>query len=177
MTESEYIPEFGIKRENEERRDGGCGVVFDPETQRYAVGKQHGNGSLRLFSGGVGPKEDTQKGILREVTEESGLYDFAYVEHTGDALAHYHNSLRNVNRVAKAMCLLVVLKSRNAVPVELEEHEKFDLVWVTAGEILSDLKARNGNRDVDHWIYFLQRSVKRAIELGYDTTSDIEALR
>jgi hypothetical protein len=26
------IPEFGIKRENEERRDGGCAIVFDPVT-------------------------------------------------------------------------------------------------------------------------------------------------
>lgn len=31
------IPEFGIKRENEERRDGGCAVVFDPQNQKYAV--------------------------------------------------------------------------------------------------------------------------------------------
>ena len=29
----EEILEFGIKREGEERRDGGCSVVFDPQTQ------------------------------------------------------------------------------------------------------------------------------------------------
>ena len=28
------ILEFGIKRENEERRDGGSGVIFDPKTQK-----------------------------------------------------------------------------------------------------------------------------------------------
>src|SRR3989338_8889278 len=26
------MQEFGIKRDNEERRDGGCGAVFDPES-------------------------------------------------------------------------------------------------------------------------------------------------
>jgi len=33
------IPEFGTKRENEGRRDGGCAVVFDPASQKYAVNK------------------------------------------------------------------------------------------------------------------------------------------
>lgn len=45
------IPEFGIKRENEERRDGGCAFVFDPATQKYAVGEHHDGGLLRLFFG------------------------------------------------------------------------------------------------------------------------------
>ena len=43
------IPEFGLKRENEERRDGGCGVVFDPVTQRYAVGRQTTDGFYACF--------------------------------------------------------------------------------------------------------------------------------
>ncbi len=30
-------PEFGTKRKEEKRRDGGWGVVFDPRTQKYAV--------------------------------------------------------------------------------------------------------------------------------------------
>lgn len=172
----ENILEFGIKRENEERRDGGCGFVFDPKSQKYAVGKQSENGALRLFSGVVGSKEDIQEGILREITEESGLYDFEYVENIGAVLTHYHNSLRNVNRVAKATCLLVILKNINLVPVKLEDHEKFKLVWTTAEEILSDFKARNKNKDNDHWIYFLQKSVKRAVELGYDKVSKLESL-
>lgn len=169
----EKIPEFGIKRENEERRDGGCGVVFDPETQKYAVGKQHDNGSLRLFSGGVDANEDIKEGILREVTEESGLHDFEYVEKIGEALAHYHNTLRNVDRVAHATCFLVILKSIDLNKVNLEEHEKFSLVWATAAEIISDMEARNENKDNDHWIYFMKKAVARAKELGYDKTSKI----
>ena len=74
------IPEFGIKRENEERRDGGCGIVFDASTNTFAVGRHFDNGFLRLFSGGVDPAEDIQSGVLREVTEESGLFDFKYIE-------------------------------------------------------------------------------------------------
>jgi hypothetical protein len=161
------IPEFGIKRENEERRDGGIGIVFDPQTKKYAVGKQE-NGSYRLFSGGVSADEDIQIGTLREVTEESGLYDFKYVENLGQAYTHYYNTLRKVNRVALATCFLIILKSTDLKSVELEEHEKFSLVWATDEDILADLKSRNENKDNDHWIYFMEKAVKRVKELGYE---------
>ena len=161
------IPEFGIPRENEERRDGGCGIVYDPVTKMFAVGKQHKNGSFRLFSGGVDPSEDVKDGILREVTEESGLYDFKYVEKIGEALTHYHNTLRNVDRMAHATCLLVILETSDIKPVSLEEHEKFDLVWATGEDILADFEARNENKDNDHWIYFFNKATARITELGY----------
>jgi hypothetical protein len=164
---AEGIPEFGIKRENEERRDGGCGIVFDPVTQKYAVGKQHENGSFRLFSGGVTKDEDILEGILREVTEESGLHDFLYVEKIGQAFTHYFNTLRKVNRVALATCFLIILKSVDLKPVELEEHEKFSLVWATAEEILVDWKSRNEEKDNDHWIYFFEKAHNRVQELGH----------
>jgi ADP-ribose pyrophosphatase YjhB (NUDIX family) len=167
------IREFGIKRENEERRDGGCGVVFDPETQKYAVGEQTDDGLFRLFSGGVDENEDIKEGVLREVVEESGLHDFLYVEKIVEALTHYHNSLRNVDRVAHATCFLVVLKSNEVKPTQLEEHEKFKLVWATAEEVLQNWNARNENKDHDHWIYFFKKSVSRAKELGYDTTNTL----
>jgi ADP-ribose pyrophosphatase YjhB (NUDIX family) len=161
------IPEFGIKRENEERRDGGVGIVFDPKIQKFAVGKQHENGSLRLFSGGVDANEDLEKGILREVTEESGLYDFEYVENIGQGFAHYYNTLRKVNRVTLSTCLLVVLKSDALKSVKLEDHEKFSLTWANQEELLSDLKARNEEGGNDHWIYFFGKALNRLKELGY----------
>lgn len=161
------ILEFGVPRENEERRDGGCGIVLDPTTGLFAVGKQHENGSHRLFSGGVDPDEDVVTGVLREVTEESGLHDFAHVEQIGQALTHYRNTLKNVNRVAHATCLLVILNSADLKPTSLEEHEKFDLVWTTGAELLADFEARNENRDNDHWIHFMNKALARIEMLGH----------
>ena len=146
--------------------------MYDPATKLFAVGKQHqidpttgtpapSNGALRLFSGGVSADEDITEGILREVREESGLYDFAHVEVIGQALTHYHNTLRNMNRVAHATCLLIILKSADLHPVELEEHETFSLVWVSADELLADMNARNQNKDNDHWIYFMEKALAR----------------
>jgi len=167
------IQEFGIQRENEERRDGGCGVVFDPRTQRYAVGRRDTDGLYLLFSGGVNPEEDMEEGVLREVTEESGLHDFAHVEKIAEALTHYHNKAKNVNRVAHATCYLIILKSTDLVPLKLEAHEKFTLAWSVAEDILKNWLDRNQTKDYDHWVFFLKKSVARSIELGYDRTSTI----
>ncbi|MFZ2150296.1 MAG: NUDIX domain-containing protein [Minisyncoccia bacterium] len=164
------ILEFGIKRENEERRDGGCGVVFDPKTQKYAAGIKP-NGLLILFAGGVDKEEDVQEGTMREVTEESGLYDFLYIEKIGEGLSHFYNSAKNVNRVAHFTCFLAVLKSANLVPTKLEEHENFTLTWVSAQEFISNWEERNQNKDYEHWIYFFKKAVNRAKELGYDAVS------
>lgn len=172
MDQPSDIPEFGIKRVNEERRDGGCAVVFDPETQKYAVGRDE-KGRLRLFSGGVNAGEDMRDGVLREVREESGLHDFLYVEKIAEAICHFHNTLKNVDRAAHAVCFLVILKSAQLVPTALEEHEKFVLDWTTPGELVANWQGRNENKDYDHWIYFMKKSVARAIELGHDKTSKI----
>ena len=171
MNQDTSIPEFGIKRDNEERRDGGCGIVLDPKTGLYAFGRQDHDGLCRLFSGGVEDGEDIEKGVLREVTEESGLADFLYVEKIAEAFTHYHNSLKNVNRVAHATCFLVVLKSTDLIGVQLESHEKFKLAWATSDEIFADWESRNENKDYDHWIYFFKKAVRRAVELGYDKVS------
>ncbi len=165
------IREFGIQRENEERRDGGCAIVFDPATKRYAVGKKTNGGFLMLFGGGVSAQEDIQEGVLREVVEESGLYDFLYVEKIGEAIAHYYNSAKNVNRVTHVTCFLVILKGSDVKDVQLEEHEKFKLSWATAKDIISNWEAGNANKDVDHWIYFFKKAIQRAAVLGHDTTN------
>jgi len=160
------IPEFGIKRENEVEVSGGCAIIFDPATKKYAVGKQE-NGRLRLFSGGVDKSEDIEKGVLREVAEESGLHDFLHVEKIGEAYTHYYNSLKNSNRVGYATCFLMVLRSADLLPLKLEAHEKFTLDWATAKEMLQDWESRNENKDNDHWIYFFKKAVEKLNGLEY----------
>ncbi|HYF28935.1 MAG TPA: NUDIX hydrolase [Candidatus Paceibacterota bacterium] len=160
------IPEFGIKRENEERRDGGCAVVLDPASGLYAVGERTDDGMLILFSGGVDEGEDMHEGILREVREESGLHDFGTTEKIAEALTHYYNRAKGVNRCAQATCLLIVLNSTASVAPTLEAHERFSLVWRTPEEILENWKLHNHDQGLDHWMYFLTRGVARARELG-----------
>jgi 8-oxo-dGTP pyrophosphatase MutT (NUDIX family) len=155
------IPEFGIKREDEERRDGGCAVIYNPKTNKFAVAQEDNDGLYRLFSGGVDTDENIQEGILREIVEESGLYDFKSVEKIAEAITHYHNNLRNLNRVAHATCLLIILNSTKTKPLKLEEHEKFHLTWVNANELLKNWRERNSDHDHDHWVHFFQIAQKK----------------
>ena len=60
----ENIPEFGTCRENEERRDGGCAVIYDPTTGLFGIGKRELDGLYILFAGGVEADEDMTQGIL-----------------------------------------------------------------------------------------------------------------
>jgi 8-oxo-dGTP pyrophosphatase MutT (NUDIX family) len=167
------IPEFGIKKENEERRDGGCAVVFDPASQRYAVGSPDNQGAYSLFSGGVDETEEIEQGVLREVNEESGLHNFARVERIAEAFTHYYNNRKKVNRVAKATCFLVILEDADVIPTKLEAHENFTLVWKTAHEILENWESKDQNQDYSHWIYFFKKAITRARELNYDTNSSL----
>lgn len=161
------ILEFGLTRENEERRDGGCAVIFDPATGLYAVGERSTDGGYILFSGGMQEGEDVETAVLREAREESGLYDFAQVEKIAEAMVHYRNSLKQVNRVGHATCFLVILRSSDLQPTALEEHEKFHLVWKTRAQVLANWAADTTGHGLDHWIYFLNAAGERAVELGF----------
>jgi ADP-ribose pyrophosphatase YjhB (NUDIX family) len=177
MRYREGLPDIGIERENEERRDGGCAFVFDPETQKYAVAKHPLTNNLsHLFAGGVDSNEDIEEGVLREVTEESGLNDFKHVEKICEAFVHYHHSVKKINRIAKTTCFLVILESRNNVGHNQEEHEKYDLVWTSAREILDSWLSREEDRRPHHWIHFMSLAVPKAIALGYDKTTNFDEL-
>jgi leucyl-tRNA synthetase len=165
------IQETGIVHPNEERRDGGCGVVFDPKTQKYAVAARP-NGPVGFFGGGVEDDEDSERGVLREITEESGLCDFDHVEKIRTCFAHYNNYRKQIRRSALAACFFVVLKSDARKEPKLEEHEKgLELAWMTPQEIIKNWSDHNADHSLDHWLIFLRESVARAIELGYDTTN------
>jgi hypothetical protein len=164
--QTESIPEFGTRRENEERRDGGLGIVFDPKSSLFAAGLWP-SGRYTLFGGGIPADEDTQTGTLREVTEESGLYDFLKVEPLGKAFARYYHSVKKVNRVTLVNCFLIILKSTSTRPVQHEPHEQFDLVWISRRELLDIIKPLNGDGGYDHWLYFMGKAIARMEELGY----------
>ena len=155
------IPEFGLKRENEVQVKGGCGIIYDPETNKFAAGQQE-NGVYRLFSGGLKDTEETKTGILREIEEESGLYDFSHVEQIAEAITHFYNSLKDSNRAGYAACLLCILNSKNTKPTQLEEHEKFYLIWITAKELRKNWEDHNTNKDYEHWLYFLNKALIRS---------------
>jgi len=164
--------EFGQKKPNEEFRNGGAGIVFDPGSQKYAVARWNDDGRVSLFAGGLNGKESVREAIIREVKEEGGFYDFERVEWIDVAYAHFFNKAKNVNRFARAECLLLILKSVKQNSIALEDHENFEVVWLSADEILTEWEKRNKDGGYSHYMEFLREGVARAIELGYDKVSN-----
>ncbi|MFA4818306.1 MAG: alpha/beta fold hydrolase [Patescibacteria group bacterium] len=163
--------ETGLKRKNEERRDGGCGIIFDSKSQKYAVLEEEGSGFLGFCAGGLDTNKNEQTEVIREIKEESGLYDFCHIEKISTAFSHFYNSLKNVNRFAHAVCYLFILKSTNVKPTKLEVHEKYSLVWKDPAEIEQNWTKQNRQADTEYWVYFLHQAVVRAVELGFDKTN------
>jgi leucyl-tRNA synthetase len=164
-------PETGQKRENEQFADGGCGVVFDPEAQKYAFA-QLPDGKFLYFAGGRNEGESIKDAVTREVREESGLYDFASVDWIGKAYAHYMNPMKQIPRVAVADGFLVVLNSTNVQEHGREEHETFQLVWKDAKEVLEYWQKNNSDEGYSHYIRFLKEGVAMCIAKGVDKVSD-----
>lgn len=169
--------ETGEKRDNEEFRDGGAAVVFDPQQQKYAVSEWQDDGRLTLYAGGVDDGETVHEAILREVKEESGLTKYSNVEWIDVARAHYFNGAKKVNRVARAECLLLILEDNIPQEITLEEHENFELAWKSADDIKEYWETHNDDGTYSHYIEFLNRGVARAIEMGVDTTSNPEKFK
>jgi len=167
-------PETGELRKDEVFSDGGCGVVFDPETQKYAMA-EWSDGRLNFFAGGPEPEDVTIRDtILREVVEESGLHDFKEDHFICTTYPHYYHTAKKLNRVARAEAHLLILESRDTREVQLMDHEQFVLVWKDADEIREKWESMNQDGGYTHYLMSLRHGVAKAIELGYDKTSDTE---
>jgi leucyl-tRNA synthetase/ADP-ribose pyrophosphatase YjhB (NUDIX family) len=170
-------PETGKARKDEERRDGGSAVIFDPKTQKYAVA-DYPDGVYRLYGGGSDEGEGLEQAITREVNEESGLFDFGHKEQIQTYFAHYYNDRKHLSRSALATSFLFILNTTEEKERHLEPHEVgMSLVWKTPEEILANWSEHNTEGSLDHWIDSLKRSVARTIELGVDTTSTKDGYR
>lgn len=161
--------ESGMRRQNEERRDGGVAVIFDPKTQKYAFGKTS-EGLLDLFGGGVDGGEELFKGIKREVEEESGLHKFSDEGILDDAFVHYFNFKKQVPRRARATCLILVLEDRAIGNLAQEKHEDYQLLWLDPDEAISYWEHNDEDGDYAHWVKFLKRGVNWLVDEGIDTT-------
>ncbi|MBI2618421.1 class I tRNA ligase family protein, partial [Candidatus Kaiserbacteria bacterium] len=159
-------PECGIKNDTADEGQGGVALIYDPKQDKFAVAK-HISGELRLYGGGVLKSEEMTEGILREIREESGFFDFSHIEKLFSCYVHYFNVVKQIYRKGRATCLLLVLKSAEQRPLQLEDHEKFELLWMDLEELRAHWKSRNKNKDYDHWLLFLDVGEKRLKELGY----------
>ena len=111
-------------------------VLRDPKTDRYLVLKWKKQPWTTYITGGVEEGEDVVEAAKREIAEETGYTDIAFVRKLGgDAQAEFYAAHKGENRTARNSMFLFELASDARTEVAPEELEKHEPVWLTKAEL------------------------------------------
>jgi leucyl-tRNA synthetase/ASC-1-like (ASCH) protein/ADP-ribose pyrophosphatase YjhB (NUDIX family) len=159
------VPDFGTPKENETYVNGSCAVVYSPEKNKFAILKWN-YGLFGLIAGGQKDGEVLEEVIRRELIEEGGFSNIQKLERLWQASAHYYNEAKNTYRHADTVAFLAIVDESTQLQ-KLEEHEKFELMWVTPEEIMQNWNHLNESIGLNHWITFLDKALHKLKESGY----------
>ncbi len=122
-------------------------IVRDPETHKYLCLKWKKQPWTTFITGGVEEGEDTIEASRREVEEETGYSDLKLVRPLGGMIeSHFFAAHKNVNRRVHSQTVLFELASHAQKERTEEEQAQYDLLWLTADEVVS-AKLQHGDFD------------------------------
>ncbi len=108
------------------------GIVHDPNTDTYLCLEWPGTHWTTLITGGADEGEDLVEATKREIAEETGYTDIAFVRSLGSAVRNqYFATHKDENRLAFAHAMLFELKSNTQEEVAPDEKERHTPVWLT----------------------------------------------
>lgn len=132
-----------IKRNIEVKKDIQTtkAIVFDPKKNKYLVAQHESEkvlGIKALVGGKPNEGESLEDAVSREVTEETGYKNLNIVKKLG--ISKY-NRAHKLNQILEktAHVFLLELENGEQQKRQLEEHEKFDVEWIDADQILNNL--------------------------------------
>jgi len=166
------VPNFGERNEKAEPVDGVVVVVFDPKIQKYACLHWHNPERFTIVSGGRENGEAYEETAKRELLEEAGIKEVISWHQLGEKLfASYWNESKKKFKFATSMQYLAIVDSSKIVAYNREDHEKFDVEWKAAEEIIGLFdkyipKSR-------HLYEIMARAVYLLHDKKLDTVSDV----
>ncbi len=137
-------PETGPVLPNEQPRKSIVAIVEDPETKKFLTlnwGSKLG-GTL-FIGGGREEGEDEVTTAIREISEETGYAQVAFIEKTGVMHHHYFAFAKNVSRNIEVIGLHFRLTGKETVAPQREEQEKFTPEWLSKEEVLGRMEDEN----------------------------------
>ncbi len=153
-------PEFGEVRDSEQEVDGITAIIYDENDNEFAVLDWDGDKDyITLVAGGREADESYEQTLTRELAEEAGINGgFKAVQLGLPVYAHYHHDIKNINRKAKTQGFLVYAAKDTIVDSHREEHEKFQLKWLSAAEF-EKLNFAGENKATEHWDMLRSRAI------------------
>jgi 8-oxo-dGTP pyrophosphatase MutT (NUDIX family) len=155
--DAEKAEEYGTAHPGATDVEGVVVVGYDPASNKWLALQWHEKKTIWLVGGGREPDEPYEQSAVRELKEETGYSEFQQqVQLGGPIRSHYYNDKKGLHRRSNALAFLFVLSSGKKGEQELEEHEKFDVVWLDYEELRESLKQTSGG--VEHWLAVLARA-------------------
>ena len=111
-------------------------IVRDPKTNKYLAMYSRQFKWTTFPMGGIEDGEDMIEAITREVREETGFTNLAFVKILGGTVrAEYFAAHKDENRVAYTQAVMFDLIDDERVPLLAEEEGKHELLWLDKAEI------------------------------------------
>lgn len=154
---AEKAEEYGTPHPDATDVEGVVVVGYDPTVDKWLALQWHEKKTIWLVGGGREAGESYAESAVRELKEETGYAAFQeQVQLGGTIRSHYYNEKKGLHRRSNSLAFLFVLDSGNKGEQELEEHEKFDVVWLDYAELRDALQQTGGG--VEHWLAVLTRA-------------------
>ncbi len=118
-------------------RETAGGVVIS-KSGKIAIVSQQGN-SWSLPKGGIDENEDVRTAALREIREETGLYDLVYIKKIGTYNRHriaLHNKPEDKTEIKRITMFLYITNQTILSP---EDPENPEARWVNIDEVTNYL--------------------------------------
>jgi leucyl-tRNA synthetase len=110
------------------------------------------NKPINFIIGGIEEGESEIETAIREIKEETGYTDVSFVEKIPfDVQAKFFQAQKDVNRTVHVRTLVFDLLSEKKVPVDEEEKDKHDFVWVPENKVTDLLNIPD---DILTWKYY-----------------------
>jgi 8-oxo-dGTP pyrophosphatase MutT (NUDIX family) len=143
-TETSQIPVFidhsnppREGKKNVERDTVQC-IVKHPTEEKFLGLKWRHYDWQTFIIGGVEKGEDVVEAGKREILEETGFKNSVFVKQLGGIIqSHYFANHKDENRIANVRGMLFELKDLEQDPIDAEEAEKHEALWIPKDEMPS----------------------------------------
>lgn len=151
------IEEYGIPNPNASDVEGVVVIGYDPAIKKWLALEWSNKNTIWLAGGGKEKSETYEQTAIRELKEETGYSDFEeMIQLGGPIVSHYYNEKKDVFRRSYSFSYLFLLNSKDRGTQELEDHEKFEILWLEYEALCKALVKTGGG--VEHWLAVLSRA-------------------